>query len=71
MWAVQRFFSTVPRAHGRVDRRESVLMGDVSAQGKPRQLPTWFLANRVKGTTRLAFGPWHDKPEFTQAAGRV
>ena len=40
----------------------------MSAHGTPQQLPTWFIANRVKGTTRLAFGPWHDTPEFTHAA---
>jgi hypothetical protein len=34
----------------------------------PRSLPAWFLANRVKGHTRLGFNAWHDKPEFAQAA---
>ena len=34
----------------------------------PRSLPAWLTANRVKGTTRLPFGAWHDRPEFTQAA---
>ena len=33
-----------------------------------RSLPEWYLANRVKGNTRLRFRGWHDKPEFAEAA---
>jgi hypothetical protein len=33
-----------------------------------RSLPAWFLANRVKGHTRLSFSAWHGTPEFAQAA---
>jgi hypothetical protein len=33
-----------------------------------RSLPDWFLANRVKGNTRLGFRRWHDDREFAEAA---
>jgi hypothetical protein len=40
----------------------------MSAAPAPRTLPTWFKANRVKGTTRLRLAQWGGRPEFTQAA---
>jgi hypothetical protein len=35
---------------------------------RARSLPDWFLANRVKGNTRLGFRRWHDEREFAEAA---